>query len=545
VLVLAVYLSLLLGVLAERTVLIDCGSTGSRVYVYYFNPDSPLETMKELFHKRIKPGLSSFVNDDMGLRKHIYSLLKFAKNRIPYHLWSKTTISLKATAGLRELPVDQQQHLIEISSELLSSSGFLHNSNETRVLTGAEEALYGLLGIMPGLKLQFDDHVYAVADLGGSSQQFAFISSSSSSSGSAYDPTLLLDPPGTDETELLANHTSESSTEQFSCNPDFILYIPDRGSVSVMARSLSQMGLIAAMDSLDNYIMNNILSSSDNDGKDAATRVSAACTSPGSTLCTPEESAVRSCNSPVDSQAGLFFGAAHAGKTALLDGQPYYAGEGNFTQCVEDIRSVLLPQLKKLIDFRCLHSQLPSTIIGLDNYPKVLEMLKLGGDGSAVSPQQIRERGEVVCRTPWGQVLSDFPGFMPYRAQRACFGSSFIYVLLSDLYGIPDQNGVEGISKVTEFKPINNVEKQELGWAAGAAVYAALGLNHEVIVKNNFQNGRDHLDLHRWNEDPDDYADDKTDDVLADDDVTETFVNYDGSSVLSSVEALGSIETVI
>jgi hypothetical protein len=529
-----VYLMVL--VVAERTVLIDCGSTGSRIYVYYFNPDSPLDTITEMTHRRIKPGLSSFVNDEYGIRKHVTTLVKFAKSRIPYHLWSKTTISLKATAGLRELPIADQQQLIQVASGILSSSGFLHNANETRVLTGEEEALYGLLGIMPGFKLKFDNHLYAVADLGGSSQQIAFIRSMKEN---VVEPRNMF----VDDSEVVGEPVRSRSHgnagfDSAECEPDFVLNIPGHGTLSIMARSLSQMGLIAAMDSVDNYIMNNILESNE-----LSTSVTAACTSPGALSCSAEESAIRACYAP--------FANETTGGSAIeyLDGQPYYRGQGNFSRCVEDIRTALLPQLRKFIDFRCLQSHLPQTIIGIDNYPKVLEMLKLGGDGSAVTPRQIKERGEVVCRTPWEAILEDFPGFMPYRAQRACFGSSFIYVLLSDLYGI-DSNTPESelVYNGTIFRPINNVEKQELGWAAGAAVYSALGLKYDTWIRENpyLRDGQGEPgsgvaqansdELHRWTLDPDTDDDGGDDDSNGDD---YSYADSDAATLATVIDFMG------
>jgi hypothetical protein len=32
--------------------------------------------------------------------------------------------------------------------------------------------------------------------------------------------------------------------------------------------------------------------------------------------------------------------------------------------------------------------------------------------------------------------LSDFPGYKPYRAQRACFGATYVYLMLTDVYGL-------------------------------------------------------------------------------------------------------------
>jgi hypothetical protein len=61
--------------------------------------------------------------------------------------------------------------------------------------------------------------------------------------------------------------------------------------------------------------------------------------------------------------------------------------------------------------------------------------------GVGVSPAEIRRRALLACRRPWQDLLADHPGFMPYRAQRACFGAAYVYAILTDIYGIaPDDD---------------------------------------------------------------------------------------------------------
>lgn len=86
----------------QYAVVIDAGSTGSRVLAYEFHRgylDGRLVLDKEIF-REVKPGLSSFVDDPKEGANKIATLLDEAKLFIPSHLWSHTPLVLKATAGI-------------------------------------------------------------------------------------------------------------------------------------------------------------------------------------------------------------------------------------------------------------------------------------------------------------------------------------------------------------------------------------------------------------------------------------------------------------
>ena len=84
-----------------------------------------------------------------------------------------------------------------------------------------------------------------------------------------------------------------------------------------------------------------------------------------------------------------------------------------------------------------------------------------------VRPSDIAAAGTEVCRLPWEKLLLKFPGFMPYRAQRACFGAAYIFALLTDVYGL-------GPDVQTTFAAVESRNRYELSWALGAAVRLTL-----------------------------------------------------------------------
>ena len=66
----------------KYTIVLDAGSTGSRIYVYMYDPIWPLETITEVSHMRVHPALSTFVGNPGGLATQLESLIKFAKQRV-------------------------------------------------------------------------------------------------------------------------------------------------------------------------------------------------------------------------------------------------------------------------------------------------------------------------------------------------------------------------------------------------------------------------------------------------------------------------------
>jgi len=80
--------------------------------------DKNLKLKAELFEE-IKPGLSAYADKPADAAKSLEVLLTKARAFIPKEEWSSTPISLKATAGLRLLPKEKAENIL----------------NEVRILT--------------------------------------------------------------------------------------------------------------------------------------------------------------------------------------------------------------------------------------------------------------------------------------------------------------------------------------------------------------------------------------------------------------------------
>ncbi len=164
-----------------HVVVLDAGSTGSRVLAFTFQRDflggGALRLEDELW-MQVKPGLSSFAENPSKAGDSIMELLNAAKDRIPKRYWHKTPITLKATAGLRLLPKSQSEAIIAEVKKVLETSGFKPEDNLIEIMNPMEEGLFAwftvnyLLDDFTSGKSVGDSH--ACLDLGGGSTQIIF-----------------------------------------------------------------------------------------------------------------------------------------------------------------------------------------------------------------------------------------------------------------------------------------------------------------------------------------------------------------------------------
>ncbi|XP_009420860.2 probable apyrase 7 isoform X1 [Musa acuminata AAA Group] len=184
---------------SEHYVILDCGSTGTRVYVYKWTfdqnkghrnlpialkslPEGPQRNPRtqsgRAYHRmETEPGFDKLVHDKYGLRAVLQPLLLWAEKQIPKHAHKDTSLFLYATAGVRRLPKSDSDWLLDKAWTILKKSSFLCRRDWIKLISGMEEAYYGwialnhhmgLLGSLPAGK------TYGSLDLGGSSLQVTF-----------------------------------------------------------------------------------------------------------------------------------------------------------------------------------------------------------------------------------------------------------------------------------------------------------------------------------------------------------------------------------
>ena len=167
----------------EYAAVIDAGSTGSRIYVYSYEASDPTGTMAAVSHHRVRPSLSSFMNetrfDADALSNQFGVLVDYAKEHIPKSRWPSTPLMIAATAGLRRMDESLRELLMQGAKEVLMilASDFAFLPDSSGVISGNVEALYDIMAILPvveRISADLQDIRYGVIDLGGSSMQYAY-----------------------------------------------------------------------------------------------------------------------------------------------------------------------------------------------------------------------------------------------------------------------------------------------------------------------------------------------------------------------------------
>ncbi|KAJ6294100.1 hypothetical protein OIU76_022223 [Salix suchowensis] len=118
------------------TVVVDCGSTGTRVNVYkWWKPAS------------LKPGLDKFVGNSTGVRLSLEPLILWAEQWVPRERHGDTPIFVLATAGLRRLLIEDARQVLDDVEDVVKEHSFVSKKSWIRVLSGNEEAYYGWVAL--------------------------------------------------------------------------------------------------------------------------------------------------------------------------------------------------------------------------------------------------------------------------------------------------------------------------------------------------------------------------------------------------------------
>ncbi|KAJ9297333.1 hypothetical protein DTO271G3_4626 [Paecilomyces variotii] len=172
--------------LIQYALMIDAGSTGSRIHVYRFNNCGPTPELEderfEMTEKRKGgSGLSSYREDAEGAAKSLDPLMDVAVKTVPDEYKSCTPVAVKATAGLRMLGSEMSEKILEaVRHRLETVYPFPVVSREkggVEIMDGSDEGVYAwittnyLLGKIGGPD---ETPTAAIFDLGGGSTQIVF-----------------------------------------------------------------------------------------------------------------------------------------------------------------------------------------------------------------------------------------------------------------------------------------------------------------------------------------------------------------------------------
>ena len=183
---------------SEWAIMIDAGSSHSSVSMYRWGDDGDSDSLIQVdatedFPKQAKarltkrPGISSFATGNIDgelLESYLAALINEAKLHVPANLWSETPIFLKATAGMRLLSstvaIDVMQRVRSVFRNR-NVCPFRFEDHQASILSGEEEAVFGWitanvatarLHLQRG-KIGEGSSFYGILDLGGASTQIA------------------------------------------------------------------------------------------------------------------------------------------------------------------------------------------------------------------------------------------------------------------------------------------------------------------------------------------------------------------------------------
>mmetsp|Transcript_9335 Transcript_9335/g.13502 ORF Transcript_9335/g.13502 Transcript_9335/m.13502 type:complete len:646 (+) Transcript_9335:367-2304(+) len=185
-------------------IVIDGGSTGSRLHIFEFQKDSStnLTTCIRKGSDKIYIPISTFAQNitsskitDGTVAQHLLPLFSYAASIIPPQYHTTTTIHYQATAGMRLIEPKVQKAVYDsLYQGLLSSDSFVFTNLQRRdiaTLGGEKEALYGavaanylkgvvdvnlhMIGDEEGDHLEYYDGPLGALDMGGASMQIVYL----------------------------------------------------------------------------------------------------------------------------------------------------------------------------------------------------------------------------------------------------------------------------------------------------------------------------------------------------------------------------------
>ncbi|KAJ0334738.1 hypothetical protein COL5a_000801 [Colletotrichum fioriniae] len=170
--------------IVQYVLMIDAGSTGSRIHVYKFNNCG---ATPELEHEEFKMteksvgGLSKYKDDPEAAAASLDALMDVAMTNVPDKLKSCSPVAVKATAGLRMVGAENAEKILAaVRNRLETKYPFpvvAKEDNGVAIMDGADEGVYAwittnyLLGKIGGPD---KSPTAAVFDLGGGSTQIVF-----------------------------------------------------------------------------------------------------------------------------------------------------------------------------------------------------------------------------------------------------------------------------------------------------------------------------------------------------------------------------------
>ncbi|KAF7200026.1 ectonucleoside triphosphate diphosphohydrolase 4 isoform X2 [Nothobranchius furzeri] len=454
---------------------VDCGSSGSRVFVYCWpqhngNPRELLDIrqMKDVHRKpvvmKIKPGISELAKTPERASDYIKPLLSFAAQHIPKYKHQETPLYILCTAGMRILPENQQEALLEdLRTDIPVDFNFLFSDSHVEVISGKQEGVYAWIGI--NFVLGRFNHVH-----------------------DDEDAVVEVHVPGNDQQVALMRKRTAGVLDMGGVSTQIAYEVPKTEEVA--KNLLAEFNLGCDAHSTDHVYRVYVSTFLGFGGNAARQRY--------------EESFVRN---TVTRNRLL---GQHVGETAespLLDpclptdlqdeiGSPaqklYLRGTGDFDRC----RQLLQPFLNRTNDTQSSLSGVYQPAIDYRNsqfygfsefYYCTEDVLRMGGDYNASKYIQVAKG---YCATQWKTLKKRFDSGLYashadlHRLKYQCFKSAWMYEVLHSGFSFP--------TNYENLKTALLVYEKEVQWTLGAILYRTRFLPLRDIPQESLKGAHSH-----------------------------------------------------
>lgn len=161
----------------DLAIVIDAGSTGSRLYIYQLTESGDDSSKnKLLFDSKVSPGISTSINDIRATNQHLDNLFNPAQ-RFCYQAklnCANAPLHFLSTGGVRLERRSKQQQLFQLIRNWLEDFSIFKNITEIRTISGEEEAILGWMSAYDH-QVHSQQPIGPFFELGGASLQFAYI----------------------------------------------------------------------------------------------------------------------------------------------------------------------------------------------------------------------------------------------------------------------------------------------------------------------------------------------------------------------------------
>jgi len=472
------------GTSEQYTIVLDAGSTGTRIHVFCWELDASKKfNLLMHFQEKMGPGISTFRDNPVEAGISLSALFEIAKKKVPPPQYSSTRVVFWATAGLRLLEKEGKAEpvLESVRNFIENDTPFLFFRRDARIIRGDEEGLYGWLTVnfLNRALRGHPENSVGIIDLGGASTQLVFEVGNPSSFESGGDVELQsIIVNGEKEkkvfTESYLGYGLQVSREAFfRYYANYLLPFPTSSSSTTSSLSSSSTPTSTSKGA----------SSTSSPSSTSATTSS----SPTTASLTTSERRSAVAARPIkvqdvsrrevmkgDSFENPCYPAGHVMTAMTAEGiEITLEGTGNFTTCADMIDAMMRAKgtFRMCVEEPCLPRDVALPSMMFYGFSYIFDRTRgLGLDiPYHTTVRHIRHAAEEFCSFNTHDLRTVFKeGYM--QPENFCFDMAYVCTLLSFGYGF---------GETRPFVIIDKLEKMDVSWALGAAIHMATGKNVE------------------------------------------------------------------